>query len=66
MQNVLDNSLNLGTLGQSELFCRSESRGRRVMMDRAPVQALWAAVVVVVLGGQRTAPEDAQRRNSDR
>jgi hypothetical protein len=37
-----------------------------VMVNRAPVLTLLAAVVEEVLGGQRTAPEDAQRRNSDR
>jgi len=35
-------------------------------VNRAPVLTLWAAVVGEVLGGQRTAPEDAQRRKSDR
>ncbi len=35
------------------------------MVNRAPVLTLWAAVAGGVLGGQRTAPVDAQRRNSD-
>jgi len=34
-------------------------------VNRAPVLTLWA-VVGEVLGGQRTAPEDAQRRKIDR
>jgi len=37
-----------------------------VTVNRAPVLTLWAAVVGEVLGGQRKAPEDAQRRNSNR
>jgi len=46
----------------------AEKDGKRswVMMNRAPVLTLWTAVVGEVLGGQRTAPQDAQRRNRDR
>jgi hypothetical protein len=46
----------------------AEKDGKRswVMVNRAPMLMLWAAVVGEVLGGQRTAPEDAQRRNSNR
>jgi hypothetical protein len=45
----------------------AEKNGRKswVMVNRAPVLTLWAAVVAEVLRGQRTAPEDAQRRNGD-
>jgi hypothetical protein len=38
---------------------------RQLLVNRAPVLTLWA-VVGEVLGGQRTAPEDAQGRKSDR
>jgi len=46
----------------------AEKDGKRswVMVNRASVLTLWAAVVGEVLGGQRTAPEDAQRGNGDR
>jgi hypothetical protein len=44
-----------------------KDRKRGVMLvNRAPVLTLWTAVVGEVLGGQRTAAEDAQRGNGDR
>jgi hypothetical protein len=39
-------------------------KGSVVMVNRAPVLTLWAAVGEV-FGGQRTAPEDAQGRDCD-
>jgi hypothetical protein len=42
-----------------------DGKSSSVMVNGAPVLTLWAAVVGEVLGGQKTTPEDAQRRNGD-
>jgi len=52
---------------RKQIYGRERWEKSAVMVNRAPVLTLWAAVVEV-LGGQRrrTAAEDAQRGNGDR